>query len=75
MIALTMLPYLASANMPPLVTDRVCLHHLYKHPLEIGSSLVNHLIQVSIEKSLHKKQMYYEQPEVACYYSSCHLQK
>jgi hypothetical protein len=28
MIALTMLPYLASANMPPLVTDHVCLHHL-----------------------------------------------
>jgi len=53
----------------------VCLHNLHKHPLEIGSSLVNLLIQASIESSLYKKQMYYEQTEVACYYSSCHLQK
>jgi len=75
MIALTMLPYLASANMPPLVTDRVCLHHLHKHPLETGSSLVNLFTEVSNENSLHKKQMYYKQTEGACYYSSCHLQK
>jgi hypothetical protein len=28
MIALTMLPYLSSDNMPPLATDHACLHQL-----------------------------------------------